>query len=124
MWYPLLASVVLLAVAPVNAQSRYDRNLSSSDVGEDDQQPSNPPSSTSTRIGNTASTGSGEVGQRQTRGAAPNFKPLDRIDNRIANRVQSRIRNRIDRTYDPQSNAASPFEVAGERTKAVGQPRR
>jgi len=124
MWYPLLASVVLFTAAPVSAQSHYDRNLASSDAREDDQQPSNPSSSTRTRIGNTADTGNGEVGQRQTREAAPNVKPLGRIDSRIANRVQSRIRNRIDRTYDPQANATSPFEIAGEQTKAAGRPRR
>ena len=124
MCYPLLASVVLLAAAPIGAQSRYDRNPASFDAGEDDQQPSRPSSSTPTRIGNTADTGNGEVGQRQTREAAPNVKPLGRIDSRIANRVQSRIRNRIDRTYDPHANATSPFEVAGEQTKAAGRPRR
>lgn len=124
MWYPLLASIALLAATSVSAQSRSDRNPASSDVEEVDQQHSSSSSSAPTRIGNTADTGSGEVGQRQTREAAPNIRPLGRIDNRIDNRVQNRIRNRIDRTYDPQANATSPFEVAGEQAKAAGRPRR
>lgn len=64
----------------------------------------------------------GQVGQRQAREeAAPNVEPMGRINNRVANRVQSRIRNRIDRFYDPQANAASPFEVAGEQARAAGR---
>lgn len=73
----------------------------------------------------TANSAVGQAGQRQTREeAAPNIKPMGRIDNRIANRVQSRIRNRIDRYYDPQANAASPFVIAGAQARATARPRR
>jgi len=63
------------------------------------------------------------VGQRQTRAeTAPNIVPTARLNGRIANRVQLRMRNRIDRYYDPQANAASPFEVAGDQARAVELP--
>lgn len=75
--------------------------------------------------GRTAETSVGEVGQRQRRDeAAPHLKPMVRIPSRIQNRVQSRIHNRLDRYYDPQSNAASPFEVAGEQGRKAGGPNR
>ncbi len=65
----------------------------------------------------------GQVGQRQTReDSAPNIQPMGRINSRVTNRVQSRIRNRLDRYYDPQANAASPFEIAGEQTRRAGRP--
>lgn len=63
----------------------------------------------------------GQAGQRQTREqVAPNSEPMERIDSRVANRVQSRFRNRIDRFYNPQSNAAAPFQIAGEQARAAG----
>jgi hypothetical protein len=46
-----------------------------------------------------------------------------RINNRIANRVQSCLRARIDRNYDPQANASSPFDVAGEEARTPGRSR-
>lgn len=77
-------------------------------------------------IGDVARSTAGQVGQRQTRAEiAPNIVPTARLDGRIANRVQSRIRNRIDRNYDPQANATSPFEVAGDQARVAGRrPRR
>lgn len=72
-----------------------------------------------------ADTGSGIVGQRQTREEAPgNTAPLDRIESRIANRVQSRLRTRIDRNYDPKANATSPFEAADDQARTAGRKRR
>lgn len=77
------------------------------------------------QVGGTVNAGSGAVGQRQTRDeAAPNIRPLGRIESRVANRVQSRIQNRIDRYYDPQANATSPFEVAGDQARIAGRRRR
>ena len=71
--------------------------------------------------GRTADTGTGVIGQRQTREqAAPNVAPLGRIDSRIGNRVQNRVRNRIDRYYDPSANATSPFRIAGDEARAAG----
>jgi hypothetical protein len=72
--------------------------------------------------GRTASTGLGEVGQRQTQRGTPKFvSPLGRISSRIENRVQNRIRNRIDRSYDPTGNATAPFERAERRAQTVNQ---
>ena len=75
----------------------------------------------------TGDVGSGQAGQRQTRETLSQdagIEPMARINGRIQNRVQSRIRNRIDRYYDPQANAASPFEVAGDQARTAGRPRR
>lgn len=77
-----------------------------------------PASAQNTQSGRTAKIVNGEVGQRQARDeAAPNIQPLERISSRIQNRVQSRIRQRIDRNYTPQTDAASPFEVAGDQAR-------
>lgn len=74
--------------------------------------------------GTTASTGVGEVGQRQNAAdISPGRSPLDRIDNRIQNRVENRLRNRIDRNYDPTANAVSPFADAQRRNQDNNQPR-
>lgn len=67
------------------------------------------------------------IGQRQSRellSQDAGIEPMARINGRIQNRVQSRIRNRIDRYYDPQANAVSPFEVAGDQARTAGRPRR
>lgn len=69
----------------------------------------------------------GRAGQRQSReqiAQDAGIKPMARINGRIRNRVESRIRNRIDRYYDPQANATSPFEVAGDQARTAGRPRR
>ena len=77
------------------------------------------------RPGRVASSIGGQAGQRSTAAqAATGAAPLERLDTRIANRVQSRIRNRIDPSYDPQANAASPFNVASDRVRTGGSPRR
>lgn len=71
-------------------------------------------------------TAAGRISQRQDRNATARqagVKPLARIDTRVANRVQSRLRNRIDPNYDPQANAASPFNVAEEQARSVGRSR-
>lgn len=68
--------------------------------------------------GDNPDAGAGTVGQRQTRESSKaNIDPIARINNRVSNRVQSRIRSRIDRYYDPSTNAASPFEVAGDQVR-------
>lgn len=73
--------------------------------------------------GRVASSAAGEVGQRQTRErAVANIQPMGRVNSRIQNRVQSRVRNRIDRNYDPQANAASPFEAASDQVRAATRP--
>lgn len=75
-------------------------------------------------LGQTATSSAGQVGQKQTRedlAAETGITPMAKIDTRIQNRVQSRIRNRIDRYYDPQANAVSPFEVAGEQLRRGGR---
>lgn len=76
--------------------------------------------------GHVADSAVGEAGQRQTRqqGIVAGIEPMARINSRIQNRVQSRIRNRIDRYYNPQANAASPFEVAGDQARKATGPRR
>lgn len=78
------------------------------------------------RQGETARSVAGQIGQRQNRellSQDASIEPMARINRRIQNRVQSRIRNRIDRYYDPQANAASPFEVAGDQTRNAGRAR-
>ena len=74
--------------------------------------------------GTVAGSAVGEAGRRQTRDQEiGGIKPLGRINSRITNRVQSRLRTRIDRNYDPQTNAASPFETAGDQARVAGRPR-
>jgi hypothetical protein len=74
--------------------------------------------------GTVADSAVGEAGRRQTRDQEiGGLKAGGRINNRIANRVQSRIRNRIDRYYDPQANAASPFEAASDQARTAGRSR-
>lgn len=80
-----------------------------------------------TPAGQTVTTTVGQAGQRQNRDQIAQdagIEPIGRINGRIRNRVESRIRNRIDRYYDPQANAASPFEVAGDQARSAGRPRR
>jgi hypothetical protein len=78
-----------------------------------------------TPAGHVASSTVGEVGQRLTREeSAQQIEPLGRVESRIQNRVQSRIRNRIDRYYNPQANATSPFEIAGQQARKAGKPNR
>ena len=67
----------------------------------------------------TADTGSGEIGQRQTRDDTTSIvAPLGRITSRIESRVQNRLRNRLDRSYDPTASASTPFERAEARVRA------
>lgn len=76
-------------------------------------------------VGRTAQSSVGQIGQRQGRGQAAEVIQLPGPTNsRIQNRVQSRIRNRIDRSYDPQANAVSPFEVAGDQARRASRQRR
>ena len=114
----LAASVCFV---PSGIAQRYN-SPPKDDVQIDDLQQSSPVSAiaeTSTiERGHLASTGSGEVGQRQ---AIPRRGPLNRLQGRIANRVQNRIRNRLDRYYSPQANANSPFLVASEQVRTTGR---
>lgn len=77
------------------------------------------------RPGHVGESAVGEVGQRQT-GARTQIRtePMARISSRVPNRVQNRIRNRIDRHYNPQANAASPFEVAADQVENTNLPTR
>ncbi|WP_156348699.1 hypothetical protein [Sphingomonas sp. Leaf23] len=115
----ILSVALFLCAAPAMAQDRYS-----------DQQDQAPPVQQplpETRQGETARSAAGQAGQRQTReqiAQDAGIEPMARINGRIQNRVQSRIRNRIDRYYNPQANAASPFEVAGEQARAAGRSRR
>jgi len=79
------------------------------------------------RPGQTATSTTGQAGQRQTRdqlAVKAGIEPLARIGGRIENRAQTRIRNRIDRYYDPLANATSPFVVAGNQARTAAPRRR
>lgn len=111
-------SLMLLA-ASVAAQDRYQAD----DQGQVALVQQSLPA---TRQGETARSVAGQTGQRQSRellSQDASIEPLARINGRIQNRVQSRIRNRIDRYYDPQANAASPFEVASDQARTAGRSR-
>ena len=72
-----------------------------------------------TQIGKNANTGSGIIGQRQTREqVAPYTQPLSRIDSRIANRVQNRLNLRIDENFAPQSDTSEAFRSAETETRS------
>ncbi|MGW8192427.1 hypothetical protein [Sphingomonas hankookensis] len=106
---------------PVVAQDRYQ------DDTQDQPAPIQQQTLPETRQGETARSVAGQAGQRQSReqiAQDAGIEPMARINGRVQNRVQSRIRNRIDRYYDPQANAASPFEVAGDQARTAGRPRR
>jgi len=112
--------LVLCLTAPAAAQDRYQNDSQS-------QPPPIQQSLPETRQGETARSAAGQAGQRQSReqiAQDASIEPMARINGRIQNRVQSRIRNRIDRYYDPQANATSPFEVAGDQARTAGRPRR
>lgn len=113
-----LSALLLLIAAPATAQR-------TAPAAEPDYPPRPAPSAApETKPGEVAKSTVGQAGQRQQREDVAGVRPMARIDSRIQNRVQSRIRNRIDRDYDPQANAISPFEAAGERTRNAGRPRR
>jgi hypothetical protein len=135
----IAVAVMAWATTAPAQHGMYQDRLSDSSQGQRDMddgqdmltpmQPSTPQRSTSTgpaSAGHNARSSIGEVGQRQTREDAfrQQTQPMARIDSRIRNRIQSRLRTRIDRTYDPQANATSPFDVATEETRAVGRPPR
>ncbi len=114
--------LALCLVTPAMAQGRYQDNMQERAAPLPVQQPL-----PETREGETARSIVGQAGQRQTREKVAQdagIEPMARINGRIQNRAQTRIRNRIDRYYDPQANAASPFEVAGEQARSAGRPRR
>lgn len=116
----ILPFLLMLSAAPVVAQDRYQ------DEEQGQVAPVQQPLP-ETRQGETARSVAGQAGQRQSRellSQDAGVEPMARINGRIQNRVQSRIRNRIDRYYDPQANAASPFEVAGDQARTAGRPRR
>jgi hypothetical protein len=71
-------------------------------------------------VGRLARSSVGEVGQRQTREAAPSgLRPAARIDGRIQSRIRNRIYNRLDRYYDPAANSVRPFAVAEDAVQAA-----
>lgn len=112
--------LALCLTAPAMAQDRHQDDL------QDQPAPVQQPLP-ETRQGETVRSAAGQTGQRRTReqiARDAGIEPMARINTRIQNRVQSRIRNRIDRYYDPQANAVSPFEVAGDQARTAGRPRR
>lgn len=85
----LLAVSSVLAAAPISAQEALNGRLVTSSVGQ--------------------------VGRRQDQTqAAPNVKPMTRVNNRIENRVRSRISSRIDRDYAPPADTLSAFTSAAQ----------
>jgi hypothetical protein len=118
----LLAAIALTLATPALAQRGPAPEDEGDPAQEQQQQQPNPPPSEIAPVaaGRVAESAVGRAGQRQTRAdAAPSIEPMSRITSRINNRVQSRIRNRIDRNYDPQANATSPFEVAGDQARTA-----
>lgn len=114
--------VVLLALVsamPVVAQVNDQQDMPLQPL------PSQASTTSSSGAGRVAGSVVGVVGQRQARGEGTAYiQPMARIASRIQNRVQNRIHNRIDRSYDPQSNAASPFAVAEDQVRtSTGQRR-
>jgi hypothetical protein len=104
-----LVALSVLAAAPGRAQAQQTNAPSTEDMQV-------------AQGARTAETGTGDIGQRQTREeVAPYLVQTGRIISRVQNRVQNRIRNRIDRNYDPQANAASPFEAATDRARTAGR---
>lgn len=75
--------------------------------------------------GQTAESGSGQVGRRQT--TLPNpvaTDPTGRLDTRISNRVQTRLGNRIDRYFNPQAFGTAAFGTAANSArKSSTRPR-
>lgn len=117
----ILLLLVLCLTAPATAQDRYQDDL------QDQPAPVQQQPLRETRQGETARSAAGQAGQRRNReqiAQDAGIEPMGRINGRIQNRVQSRIRNRIDRYYDPQANAASPFEVASDQARTAGRSRR
>lgn len=77
-------------------------------------------------VGQTARTGAGQVGQRQSREvttATLGRAPLNRLDTRLRTRVQSRIRNRIDRGYVGGAAGTSAFDAAAAEQAAPPRQR-
>jgi len=71
-----------------------------------------------TEQGHNAALGGQVVGQRQSQKAGiADASPLNRIYNRLQNRVENRLRTRIDRTYRPQTNGPSPYEVSESQSR-------
>jgi hypothetical protein len=75
--------------------------------------------------GQTADTGNGKVGQRQSAdNTAFNVSPTGRISTRIEMRITSRLRTRIDPDYDPQASAASVLRESTDRLQIANRPSR
>lgn len=120
----LLAMIAFALAAPAVAQrapAPSDKDTAPHGEERRQQQPDpRAPQLAPVEAGRTAESAVGRAGQRQTRDkAAPGISPMSRVTNRINNRVESRIRNRIDQNYDPQANATSPFEVAGDQARTA-----
>lgn len=119
----LLAIVAFSAVPDAIAQDRGRQEGATLGLGS--PLSASPSASAGARSTTQIETGTGTVGQRQTRDeVAPNIEPLGRITSRVSNRVQNRLRNRIDRQYDSQANANSPFAIAEEQAQVTGRRRR
>jgi len=69
-------------------------------------------------IGQTAETGTGEVGQRLKReDIALNTTPLARINNRVENRVENRLSSRVESHGYRNTDVTSSFRLATARTR-------
>ncbi len=121
--HSLFVSVSIFAVAPAMQIDQDRSGQVQKDRGAVVIQQTIPEAQQGENAGSTV----GQAGQRQSRellSQDAGIEPMARINSRVQNRVQSRIRNRIDRYYDPQANAASPFEVAGDQARTAGRLQR
>lgn len=110
---PLLIAGIMIAI-PVGAQVRSDRGQET--LGIDDQQQQAP--ATTPLRNEPADVPAIQPGQRQAAGnAAPNIKPMGRLQSRINSRIQSRIQSRINSGDDTQTDTASAFRAAEDRSR-------
>lgn len=74
---------------------------------------SDPKSESPNKIGRTAETGSGDVGQREQPIAMQSIgQSLGRVDSRINSRIDNRLSWRIDRSYAPNLEVTSSIKAA------------
>lgn len=72
-----------------------------------------PQNDSQNKIGRTAETGSGEVGQREEAISRQSIvQTLGRINSRINARIDNRLDMRIDRNYDPSLDVTSSTDTA------------
>jgi hypothetical protein len=112
---PLLIVGIMIAI-PVGAQVRSDRGLET--LGIDDQQQQAP--ATTPSRNEPSDVPAIQPGHRQAAGnAAPNIKPMGRLQSRINSRIQSRIQSRVNSGDDTQTDTASAFRAAEDRSRKI-----